>query len=139
MFYDYNYMGQADMVALFETLGFSEAAAKQAVRYEQINDMEVLAELTGERCSNIVKNIRKVQVSNAALNMFQMAVYATKHARRTNRTIEAHELGTSDFDNLRAQREIEDKARETKPTLKAGLTSRTTSELPRRLRASLSI
>ena len=49
-----------------------------------------------------------------------MAVYATKHARRTNRTIEAHELDTSEFDNLRAQREIEDKARETKPTLPAG-------------------
>ena len=32
-FYDYNYMGRADMVALFETLGFSEAAAKQAARY----------------------------------------------------------------------------------------------------------
>ena len=48
-----------------------------------------------------------------------MAVYATKHTSRTNRTIKAHELDTSDFDNLRAQREIEDKARETKPTLPA--------------------
>ena len=131
-FYDYNYMGRADMVTLFETLGFSEAAAKQAVRYEQIDDMEAMAELTDDRCSNIVKNIRKVRargsktrfltVSDAALNRFQMAVYATKHARWTNRTIEAHEVDTSDFDNLRAQREIEDKARETKPTLPAGLT-----------------
>ncbi len=94
--------------------------------------MEALAKLTNERCSNIVKNIRKVRVrgsktrfltvSDVALNRFQMAVYATKHARRTNRTIEAHELDTSEFDNLRAQQEIEDKARETKPTLPAGLT-----------------
>ena len=59
-FYDYNYMGRADMVTLFETLGFSEAAAKQVFRYEQIDDMEVLAELTDDRCSNIVKNIWKV-------------------------------------------------------------------------------
>ena len=55
-FYDYNYMGWADIVA-FKTLDFSKAAAKQAVHYEQINDMEVLAKLTNERCSNIVKNI----------------------------------------------------------------------------------
>ena len=48
-FYNYNYMGRADMVALFETLGFSEAAVKQAVRYEQINDMEALAKLTDDR------------------------------------------------------------------------------------------
>ena len=126
-FYDYNYMGRADLVALFETLGFSKAAAKQTVCYEQIDDMEALANLTNKRCSNIVKNIRKVRVrgsktrfltvSNAALNRFQMAVYVTKHARRTNRTIEAHELDTSEFDNLRAQREIEDKARENMPTL----------------------
>ena len=61
-FYDYNHMEQADMVALSETLGFSKAAAKQAVCYEQIDDMEVLAKLTDERCNNIVKNIRKVQV-----------------------------------------------------------------------------
>ena len=131
-FYDYNYMGRADLVALFETLGFSEAAAKQTVRYEQIDDMEALANLTNERCSNIVKNIRKVRVrgskkrfltlSEAAHNRFLMAVYATKHARWTNRTIEAHELDTSKFNNLRAQREIEDKAHETKPTLPTGLT-----------------
>ncbi len=37
------------MVALFETLGFSKTAAKQAVRYKQIDDMEALAELTNER------------------------------------------------------------------------------------------
>ncbi len=91
-FYDYNYMGRADMVALFETLGFSEAAAKQVVCYEQIDDMEALAKLTDERCSNIIKNIWKVQVrgsktrlltiSDTSLNRFQMAVYATKHAHR---------------------------------------------------------
>ena len=50
------------MVALFETLGFSKAAAKQAVCYEQIDNMEALAKLTNKRCSNIVKNIRKVRV-----------------------------------------------------------------------------
>jgi hypothetical protein len=90
------------MTSLFKTLGFSEAAAKQMVRYEQIDNMEVLAKLTDKRCSNMVKNIRKVRVtgsktrfltvSDAALNRFQMAVYATKHVRRTNRRIKAHEL-----------------------------------------------
>ncbi len=49
-------------------------------------------------------------------------VYAAKHARRTNQTLLVHELNTDEFDNLRAQREIEDKAREAKPTLPAGLT-----------------
>ena len=38
LLYDYNYMERADMVTLFETLGFSKVAAKQAVRYEQIDN-----------------------------------------------------------------------------------------------------
>ena len=50
------------MTSLFETLGFSKAAAKQMVRYEQIDNMEVPAKLTDKRCSNIVKNIRKVEL-----------------------------------------------------------------------------
>ena len=100
------------MTTLFKHLGFSEAAAKQAVPLKQINEMEVLAKLTDEWCNHIIKNIWKIQVrgskarflmvSITALNKFQMAVHAAKHAKWTNRTILAHELDTNEFDNLRA-------------------------------------
>ena len=130
--YDFNYLDRANMTTLFKTLGFSEAAAKQAIRYEQIDDMEVLAKLTDKWCNNIIKYIQKVQVrgwktrllmvSDAALNKFQMAIYVTKHARRTNQILPAHELDTDKFDNLWAQREIKDKACDAKPMLPAGLT-----------------
>lgn len=65
---------------------------------------------------------RFLTVSNAVLNKFQIAAYAAKHARRTNRTLLAHYLDTDKFYNLRAQQEIKDKARKAKPTLPAGLT-----------------
>ncbi len=53
LLYDYHYMERADMVTLFKRLGFSEAAAKQVVRYEQIDEMDALTELTDERCKTL--------------------------------------------------------------------------------------
>ena len=39
---------------LFEHLGFSEVATKQAVWYKQINKMEALTKLTDKHCNNII-------------------------------------------------------------------------------------
>ena len=104
------------------------------VRDEQIDQVEVLTKLTNARCTNVVKNTRRVPipgpgpwtkfltVSDAALDKFQMAVYAAKHGKQTSRALVPLDIDPDSFDNLRAQREIEDKATSDKPVLPTGLT-----------------
>ncbi len=92
--------------------GVSVAATKHAVRYKQIDSIEALTELTDERCTNFVRNIRKVHargswrkfltVSDTALNKFQVAVYTAKHAKRTNHMMTPHDIYIDSFNNLRA-------------------------------------
>ena len=74
------------------------------------------------RCTNIVKNTQQVPipgpgpqtkfltVSDAVLNKFQLAVYAAKHGKQTSHALVPLDIDPDSFDNLRAQREIEDKA-----------------------------
>ena len=85
------------------------------------------------RCTNVVKNTHQVPilgpgpqtkfltVSDAALDKFQMAVYAAKHRKRTSHTLVPLDIDPNSFDNLRAQREIEDNAASDKPVLPTGL------------------
>ena len=132
--YDFDEGQRSEMVDLFVSLGFSLPAARHVVRDEQIDQVEVLTELTNVRCTNVVKNIRRVPipgpgprtkfltVSDAALDKFQMAVYAAKHGKRTSRALTPLDIDPDFFDNLRAQREIEDKAASDKPVLPTGLT-----------------
>ncbi len=50
------------------------------------------------------------------------ALFESSGFLRTNRILTPHDIDIDIFDNLRDQREIEDKAKETRPTLPTGLT-----------------
>jgi hypothetical protein len=91
--YDINKGQRVEMVDLFVSLGFALAAARHVVRDEQIDQAEVLTELTNARCTNVVKNTwwvpipgpgprtKFLTVFDAALDKFQMAVYVAKHRK----------------------------------------------------------
>ncbi len=85
-------MGRATV--LVEGLGFSTVVVNQTVQYKQVDGIVALTKLTIRCCNNIVKITPKVYIRgsqtkfmtvlDAALNKFQMAVYAAKHTKRIN-------------------------------------------------------
>jgi hypothetical protein len=96
--YNFNEGQWSEMVDLFVSQGFSLATERHMLRDKQIDQVEVFSKLMNAHCMNIVKNPQQVPipgpgsqtkfltVSNAALNKFQMVVFAAKHGKQTSRS-----------------------------------------------------
>jgi hypothetical protein len=119
-----------EMQRLFtKGLGFNDDAARYMTEEEQVHKASVLATLEYDQCEQIVKNTRKqvafgktITVADRSLRNFQLAVTVAKHYERTSRTLTTKDIDPNLFPMFKAQKEIEDQQRKTKPELPTGLT-----------------
>lgn len=119
-----------EMRRLFtQGLGFNDEAARYVTEEEQVDKAAVLATLEYDQCEQIVKNTRKqvafgktITVADRSLRSFQLAVTVAKHYERTSRILTTKDIDPNIFPMFKAQKEIEDQQRKTKPELPTGLT-----------------